>query len=250
MLAKLAEKKLIWPGVATFGGLAVLVSLGVWQLERLAWKEGLIASIAVRTKAAPVDIGEAQAAINAGGDIEYLRVRARGRFLNDKERYLYAPDPELGPGYHVYTPFELASGRAVLFVNRGYVPERLKTPETRAQGQLEGEVEITGLLRKPATKGAFTPENDAKNNLWYWRDYRGLFASAFGDIATQPLPVFLDAEAAAAGGWPKGGATWLELPNRHLEYAITWFGLAVTLLAVFLAFAVTRLRGNTDGSVS
>jgi surfeit locus 1 family protein len=148
----------------------------------------------------------------------------------------------LGPGYHVYTPLEIAGSQAVVFVNRGYVPERLKDPATRAQGQLEGEVEAVGLMRGPGQKGSFTPDNDAKANLWFWRDYKGLFESAFAGGERTPIAAFLDAEGAAPGGWPKGNATLVDLPNRHLEYALTWFGLAATLIAVFAAFAWTRLR--------
>ncbi len=81
------------------------------------------------------------------------------------------------------------------------------------------------------------------HNLWYWRDLDGLFQAAFGaGDRVSRAPFFVDAEAPAPGGWPKGGATRLELPNRHLEYAITWFGLAAALAAVFAAYAVPRLR--------
>jgi surfeit locus 1 family protein len=97
----------------------------------------------------------------------------------------------------------------------------------------------------PAAKGFFTPDNDAGSNVWYWRDLNGLMASAFGDSGPAAVPLFLEAEAPAPGGWPKGGATLVELPNRHLEYAITWFGLAFALAAVFAAYAVPRLgRAN------
>jgi surfeit locus 1 family protein len=245
MLATLRGRRLIWPTVMTGLGVAALVSLGNWQLDRKAWKEDIIARIGARTTAPPVGLAEANDRVRAGGDAEYLRVVARGRFLNDKERYFYAPDPELGPGYHVYTPFEVAGEGAVLFVNRGFVPEALKAPEARKAGQLGGEVEVTGLVRMPGKKGFFTPDNDPKSNLWFWRDFAGLLRSVFADAERATIPLFLEAEAAAPGGWPKGGATRLEIPNRHLEYALTWFGLAAALLAVFAAYAASRARSET-----
>jgi surfeit locus 1 family protein len=241
MFAMLSEKRLLWPGVMTLAGLAILFGLGTWQLERKAWKEGLIAAIEARTKAEPVNLADAAGRLGASGDVEYTRVKARGRFLNDKERYFYAPDAELGPGYHVYTPLEIAGDGAVLFVNRGFVPEALKDPATRKAGQPDGETDVTGLLRMPGPKGFFTPDNEPAHNLWYWRDLDGLLRSAFGDGGRAALPFFLEAEAPAPGGWPKGGATLIELPNRHLEYAITWFGLAFALAAVFAAYALPRL---------
>ena len=245
MLTMLKETRLLWPGVMTLVGLAVLIGLGTWQLERRTWKEGLISAIEARTKAEPVGLAEALARLGASGDVEYTRVKARGKFLHDKEQYFYAPDAELGPGYHVYTPFELAGETSVVFINRGFVPETLKDPAKRMPGQIDGETEVTGLLRMPGTKGTFTPDNEPQHNLWYWRDLDGLIRAAFGDSRPAAVPFFLEAEAPAPGGWPKGGATLVELPNRHLEYAITWFGLAAALIAVFAAYAVPRLgRAN------
>jgi surfeit locus 1 family protein len=231
----------------TLLGLALLVGLGHWQLERKAWKEDLIATIAQRTKEEPVELLTAYSATypsNLG--FEYTRVKARGRFHHDKERYYYAPDPELGPGYDVYTPFRLAGDGPAIFVNRGFVSEALKDPAKRPPGQIDGEVEVVGLLRTPGAKGFFTPDNDAERNLWYWPDFDGMLGSAFGGDRPPAIPVLLEAEAPAPGGWPKGGATRIDLPNRHLEYAITWFGLAAALACVFAVYAWPRLRAATN----
>jgi len=241
MLSMLSEKRLLWPGAMTLVGLAILVGLGAWQLERKSWKEGLIAAIEARTKAEAVSLADAIGRLGAGEDVEYMRVTARGRFLHDKERYFYAPDAELGPGFHVYTPLEVAGSGSVLFVNRGFVPEAVKDGAARKAGQLDGETDVTGLVRMPGPKGFFTPENEPQHNLWYWRDIDGLMRSAFGEGKRTAVPLVLEAEAPAPGGWPRGGATIVELPNRHLEYAITWFGLAFALVAVFAAYAAPRL---------
>lgn len=232
----------LWPAaLMTLVALPILVGLGVWQMERKAWKETLIATIAARASEAPVDLLGAYSATHEHPlGFEYMRAKARGRFAHDKERYFYAPDQVLGPGFHVYTPMEISGSKTVVFVNRGFVPERLKDPAKRPEGQVGGEVEIVGLMRGSGQKGSFTPDNDAKANLWFWRDYAGLFASAYAGSDRTMIAVALDAEAAAPGGWPKGGATLVNLPNRHLEYALTWFGLAATLVVIFLAYAWTR----------
>jgi surfeit locus 1 family protein len=228
----------------------ILLGLGKWQLDRKAWKEGLIAAIEERLVAKPVDVGSAFTATYApphdAVGYEYIRVRAKGRFHHDKERYYYAPDQQMGPGFHVYTPFEMSPNGTILFVNRGYVPEHLKDPAKRSQGQVDGEVEVTGLLRSPGVQETFTPDNDVAGNLWFWRDYYGMLRSAFENTERPQMPVFVDAEGEAPGGWPKGGATLVKLPNRHLEYAITWFGLAAVLLAVFATYAAGRLRGKNN----
>jgi surfeit locus 1 family protein len=248
MLSTLKAKGLLWPAVMTLTGVALLVSLGNWQMRRLAWKDGLIAAIAERKGAAPVAVSEVEWRASAGGDIEYTRVEATGRLQNDKELHLYAFDDRLGPGYHVITPLQQADGSVVL-VNRGYVPNDLKDPAMRKAGQLAGDVEIVGLARLPGAKGTFDPDNDAARNIWYWRDLAGMGAAALGPSGPRIVPFFIDAEATPEppGGWPKGGVTRLELPNRHLEYALTWYGLAAALVAVFAAFAATRWRQSGQG---
>jgi surfeit locus 1 family protein len=242
MLKTLRQKGLLWPAVMTLAALALLISLGNWQMRRLAWKEGLLAAISERTHASPVGLDEIVWRDEKGGDIEYTRAKSSGRFLHDKELFLYSFDERHGPGYHVITPLQRADGK-VLLVNRGYVPLDLKEAGKRAEGQIEGEVEIVGLVRRPETPNTFTPENNAAENMWYWRDL-GPMTAALGLEPGNVMPFYLDAEAepTSPGGWPKGGTTRLQLTNRHLEYALTWYGLAATLIAVFAAYAATRWR--------
>ena len=267
MLQRLRQAGLIWPTLATLAGLAVLIGLGTWQLERKRWKEDLLAKIAAGAKAEPIPVSpvrQPSAAERPGeafekvaGDPEWLQeyrhVSARGRFHHNKEQYLYAPTPA-GPGWHVYTPLEMADGR-VVWINRGFVPEARKAPATRPEGQVPGEVEVRGLVRLPSHKGPFAPANDVSGNLWYWPDIGAMTAAAFPDgpqkrpagpqrPAALPLVIEADAQPGPPGGLPRGGVTRLALPNRHLEYALTWYGLALTLIGVYSAFAINRLRAS------
>lgn len=246
MLQRLQRAGLIWPTALSVVGLAALIGLGTWQLQRKQWKDALIAKIAERVTAAPMPLARAEQIWRGGGDVEYLHVQARGRFHHDKERYLYAP-AKSGLGWHVYTPLEMASARFV-WVNRGFVPDARKPPATRAEGQPGGETEVRGLVRAPAHKGLFTPDNDVAHNLWYWPDAHAMTTSAFAGASVQALPLVIDADATPAppGGLPRGGVTRLDLPNRHLEYALTWYGLALTLIGVYSGFAITRLRTPTS----
>ena len=243
MLARLRRAGLIWPTAFAAAGLAVLIGLGTWQLERKRWKEGLIAKIAARVNAPPVRLmRDMRAAVIETEDLEYLHIAFRGRFHHDKERYLYAPAPS-GLGWHVYTPLEYAPAR-VVWINRGFVPDARKDPASRREGQVAGQTEVTGLVRKPHARGMFTPANDVAHNLWYWPDVAALHASAFGGTGAeaQAFTVDADAKPAPPGGLPAGGVTRLDLPNRHLEYALTWYGLGLTLIGVYVAFAASRLR--------
>lgn len=245
---------MLWPTLATLAALAVLIGLGNWQMERRRWKEDLIARIAARVHADPVPLSSIgrvdtpaspqNGARDAGSDVEYLHVSVRGRFEHDKERYLYAPTPG-NLAWHVYTPLMLPS-QQVVWINRGSVPDDKKAPASRAEGEVAGEVEVRGLVRVPPAPGLFTPTNEPAHNLWYWPDLPAMTAAAFpeGPPAAGVLPLFVEADARPEppGGLPRGGVTRLELPNRHLEYALTWYGLGATLVGVYLAFAISRLR--------
>ena len=240
--ARAGWRSLLWPGLMTLVSLPILIGLGVWQLERLAWKEGLIASIAAEVGKAPLPLEQPADAWKALETEEYRPVSVRGRFRHADERHLFA-SADGATGWHVYTPLETEGGH-VLFVNRGFVPDTMKDGATRASGQVDGVVEVRGLLRKPGVHGWFEPDADRARNVWYWRDLPGLTASLGSDVdQAKVLPFFVDAlsEPANPGGWPKGGVTRLEIPNRHMEYALTWFGLAATLVVIFAVFAWPRL---------
>jgi surfeit locus 1 family protein len=241
MSARTADRRLVWASVATLAAFAVLVALGWWQWQRKAWKEGLIAQITARTTAVPVDVTAARDRFRqAPGEVEYLRVAAEGRFDHTKERYFYAPVAG-GTGWHVMSPLVMADG-GTLWVNRGLVPDPLRDPAKRSEGQIAGPVRIVGLARLPTAADTFTPANDPARNIWYRRDIEALDASAFPP-SHRSLPFVLEADdSAVPGGWPKGGITRLAIPNRHLEYALTWWGLAATLVGVYAAFAISRRR--------
>ena len=223
---------------ALFGlvGLAVLIGLGTWQVQRLHWKEALIETIEARRNAAPVSLAEVEDRYRSAGDVDYTPVTVAGVFHHDGERHFLATWKGQA-GFFVYTPLELADGRFVL-VNRGFVPYDLKDASKRPQGQTEGEVTVTGLARNPLSEkpSSLVPDNDPAKNVFYWKDRDAMAASAGLPAGAEIVALFIDADATPnSGGWPAGGVTLIELPNKHLEYAITWYGLAVALAAIMAA---------------
>ncbi len=241
MLKRLQQARLVLPTVLALAGLAVLIGFGTWQLERKRWKEDLLAKIAARVNALPVPLSEAERRLRAGEDIEYLHVIASGRFHHEKERYLYSPAPS-GLAWHVYAPLELTDGR-IVWINRGAVPDAMKEPAKRRPGQVEGDQHVAGLIRVQQDRPRFAPENNAAGNIWYWPELPAMTASAFSQpVKSAPLAIDADARPEPPGGLPKGGVTRIALPNRHLEYALTWYGLALALTAVYFSFVVNRLR--------
>ncbi|ANK90495.1 MULTISPECIES: SURF1 family protein [Rhizobium] len=219
-------------GILVLIALAILVSLGTWQLQRLHWKQGLLADIAARQAAAPVPLADIEAMAASGGDIEYRKVTATGRYINNKERHFFATWHGQ-TGFYIYTPLELADGR-ILFVNRGFVPYENKEPEMRMQGQLTDQQTVTGLARaKLAGKPSWlVPDNDVAKNIFYWKDL-DVMAESVGLEKARVIPFFVDADSTPnPAGLPIGGVTQVDLPNDHLQYALTWYGLAAVLVVV------------------
>lgn len=229
-----------------FAAVVVLVclGLGLWQLDRLAWKRGLIAERQAASQSPPV---AAPRGLAEAKGIEFRPVVIEGVFLHDKEIFLGAAAPTGGkPGFHVLTPLREPGGR-IVFVNRGFVTSELKDPAKRSTGQLSGTARVAGLVRLPKGKPNWlVPDNRADLNYWFWVDLPAMAeAAGLANVA----PFYVDADATPnSGGWPKGGVTPIDLPNDHLQYAITWFLLAAAALVIY--FVWQRQASKTDARLS
>lgn len=227
------------PGFTIFAVLmlAVLLGLGFWQLERLQWKLGLIAEMSRNMHAPPLSIRQVMAMGTKAA--QYRRVCLRGRYVNSSEAYIYATDGQGGPVYHVWTPL-LLDGGGVVMIDRGIVPPSLREPRTRVIGELAGVRDVSGILRTPDGPGPFTPAPQLGQHIWYARDVSDVAKAEHVHLLA---PVIIEADATPnPGGWPRGGQTVVDLPNNHLQYAITWFLLAAGLVIVY--FAYHRARGR------
>jgi len=226
---------------------AFLCRLGFWQLERLEWKEGLIARVEAGLKQPPVDLEIIEARLKAGKDIEYRPVRVTGTFDHTAEQHFYTTWKGQA-GYHVYTPLREAGGR-ILMVNRGFVPFTAKEPDTRKEGQVAGPVTFDGLARSaPSRKpNSFVFNNDLEKNVYHWKSLSQMLGRAYDKVDIDFRPFFVDMTATdVPGGLPISGVTRISFPNSHLSYALTWFGLAGTLLFVGVPFAWSRIRKTTN----
>jgi len=205
-------------------------ALGIWQVERRAWKLDLIARVNARVAASvqPVPARASWARVNAKDD-EYRHVRASGLLLNNRETRVDALT-ERGAGFWVITPLQTADG--TILVNRGFVPAERSAPAARAVGQTTGNITVTGLLRITEPKGRILRPNRPTENRWYSRDVAAIAkARSLSNVA----PFFIDADATPnPGGYPIGGMTVVTFRNMHLVYALTWFGLATLSLAGLL----------------
>lgn len=226
-----------WMTLCSLAALAVLVGLGVWQVQRLHWKEALIETRTARLGQAAIAL---PAAFEDPAALEFTRVALAGQFRHDRELYLGARTRKGKVGVHVVTPLVLADGRSLL-VDRGWVPLARQDPATRPTGQLAGPVTLEAILRSSGWKGwgITRPENDPDRNLWLWTDLPAMAAAAgLDDPITAVYAQAVD--TAPPGGLPMAVEAAINLRNDHLQYALTWFALAVALLVIYLIYSYQR----------
>ena len=227
--------------LAVLVGVAVLLcaglaALGGWQVQRLGWKQALIAQVERNVHAAPVAAPAPSTWPALGPQDVYRRVHAQGRFDHERELLVRA-STELGAGYWVMTPMRTAQGWWLL-VNRGFVPSAMRGQVPPA----EGEQRIVGLLRASEPKGSLLQDNDPAAGRWYSRDVSAM--AAVQNLDGPVAPYFVDRQAQgpeAATAWPRAGLTVLRFQNHHVVYAITWFVLAA-MVAAALAYLLAQER--------
>lgn len=226
------------PSLMTLAALAVLIGLGCWQLQRLHWKNEIIATIEAQMALPAVPLPTEITDVDAW---RFRRVQVEGRFHHDKEIHLYAASSKGKPGYLIITPLERPGGNFVFF-NRGWVPLDKRNPETRKEGQVEGSVTLLGMGRKPWKQNTFVADNEPDANIWFYGDLDGM-AKFHGIVHYAPL--FLEADTTPnPGGLPIGGQSRVKISNDHLSYALTWFSLAVALLIVYGFYAAEQFRAR------
>ena len=217
--------------IVGLGGAAILIWLGVWQIQRLAWKEAIIADINTRIAAAPVDL---PASVNRDLDA-YLPVTVSGTF-EQGEVHVLVSQKDVGAGYRIITPFVLEDGRRIM-VDRGFAVASAKDA-----ARSDGPAIVTGNLQWPQETDSFTPEADLKGNIWFARDVPAMART----LGTQPVLLVTRSSTPPAAGISPLPVDTARIPNDHLQYAITWFSLAAIWLGMSLFFLRRRRAPKTE----
>ena len=218
--------------IAWFFSISALVTtlgLGTWQVERLAWKEGLIARIEAAKHEAPLtEMPQTEAELEREN---FYPVAIRGHWVKGMEFHLTPRFYNGTLGYFIIAPLMLDDGRTLL-VNRGWVPVKQKDPATRPETAVHGPATVHGMIRYGAERSWFTPANNPPGNLWFGRDIDAMAASA---KLPNPVPAMVDVvgvQDPAQLPVPSDGS--IRLRNDHLSYIITWYGIAAGILLIFI----------------
>tara|TARA_R110002110_G_scaffold152033_24_gene344564 strand:- start:6107 stop:6784 length:678 start_codon:yes stop_codon:yes gene_type:complete len=223
-------KRTLFLIVIGLGGAAILLSLGIWQVQRLAWKQGVIADIDARITSAPVPLPKVpDPEVDA-----YLPVTVTGRFAGDTIRVLVS-QKQIGAGYRLITPFETDAGRVL--IDRGFVASDDKGIATP-----QGTVTVIGNLQWPREIDSYTPAPDLDNNIWFARDVSELATR----LGAAPLLIVTREMSVANPPVTPLPVDTSRIPNDHLPYAITWFALAAIWLAMSLLFLRRRSGAKSE----
>jgi surfeit locus 1 family protein len=229
-------------GIFTLLTLALLIGLGVWQLQRRTEKHALIAQLTERLAAEPGALpSPAQWSALTPARDEFRRVRFSATYEERPDAMVYSSGSAIrndvsGPGTWAFLPARLPGGETIV-INTGFVQNTMQDrgQQDRAVARLVSgaPVTLTGYIRFPESPGALTPRENITKRLWFTRDHREIArALGWGEVA----PFYIDLETPAPeSGIPKPGPLEVHLKDDHLQYAITWFGLAG---AVVIAFGV------------
>lgn len=220
-------RKILFPILLGVAGCGVLVSLGLWQVERLGWKEEILAGISKRLAAPPVPLP----ATPREATDEYTRVTLAGTPTGE-ELHVLVSGTDAGTGYRVISRFEASDGRFVL-LDQGLLPL-----DAKDAAPLTAPMQVTATLLWPDDRNSSTPDPDLAKNIWFARDTVTMSEA----LRTDPIMVVATSTTPADPRLTPLPVATAGIKNDHLEYAITWFSLALVwaIMSAFLIFRTTR----------
>lgn len=211
--------------------LVALIGLGSWQVQRYFWKSDLIEKLQARAQAPAIPLPDTPPNPD---EIEFRNVEVAGTFLHEHEFFLLGRSLRGSPGLHVLTPLRRADGRGHLLIDRGWIPFDRRDPASRAEGQVAGAVSFEGIVRLAKGPGLFTPDNNAGQNNWYFVDPAAMARTA--GLDRLPDYYVLSAATDTPGAYPVARQWRIDIRNDHVQYAVTWYLMAVVLIVIYVVY--------------
>ena len=236
---KIQFRPMLWPSIFSIMTFIILCGFGTWQIKRLYWKEALIQRYITESQSKPIsNLSEvSKSKVN-----EFKAVEISGKFLHNNEIYITGKTYEGNAGFHVVTPFKMENNKIVL-INRGWVSEGYKNPNKRKFSLVKGKVKLKGIIRYPQKKGYFVPDNDGINGFWFTIIPNQIFNFIKINTDFAVNDYYIDAlRLGEKITLPIGVDGKPNLRNQHLSYAITWYGLALSLLFVYFSYHASSGR--------
>lgn len=217
------------PTLVTVPSFILVICLGIWQIERLEWKNTMLTRIEQQLAAAPVDLPQIDAPLEK---YHYLHVKLTGKFLHEHEIVRQARYHKGMLGANILTPMQLDDGRFIL-VERGWVSREKQHKEERPESLVVGTQQIEAIISSPLGKGLFVPDNNPDKNAWFWLDIAAISAKTGLNL----MPVVAEAiKVQTDGGYPISADGHIEIKNDHLMYAITWFAMALVIVVIYFVY--------------
>jgi surfeit locus 1 family protein len=220
------------PLVSFVIALLILLSLSLWQVKRLVWKTNLIEQRVSNFEGKPKNLFD----IKKPNENEFKKVFIEGQLLNNLEFFMPALSKNGNNGFHIIVPMEVEKKKLILF-DTGWVPLAKKEKNKRLNNLIKEKKIFTAVIRLPGRKGYFQPDNDNIKNFWFFVEPKLMEETISMKLENR---FYLEAVDNGPNGYPLGNQTRIYLRNNHLQYAITWFLIALSLIGVFIFASIRK----------
>ena len=220
------------PLVSFVIALLILLSLSLWQVKRLVWKTNLIEQRVSNFEGEPKNLFD----IKKPNENEFKKVFIEGQLLNNLEFFMPALSKNGNNGFHIIVPMEVEKKKFILF-DTGWVPLAKKEKNKRLNNLIKEKKIFTAVIRLPGRKGYFQPDNDNIKNFWFFVEPKLMEETISMKLENR---FYLEAVDNGPNGYPLGNQTRIYLRNNHLQYAITWFLIALSLIGVFIFASIRK----------
>lgn len=232
------------PVIITVLLVGLCFALGIWQIQRLAWKEGLISELTQAQSQTRISAENLPDNLATLVESNFHSIALQGTFIHKQELHIVGRSINGEPGFSVYTPFRIADDGRMVLVNRGWVPQSKKSLSNRPEdAQFDGLTWVNGFISVPQGGSPFLPDHDVKGNLWFWPDIARINAESGMNLPPFTIEAVNENPTPGVLPLPRSGYE-VELRNDHFNYALMWFSLSIAGLIIFFIYHLKPMRNE------